>query len=123
MELKEVIRAPSYASQPDYSTVNRGDSDFLNFSCKTCGKALKINFQEQIDYCWKGKTDRINEEEQQDLKKYYSIGLSKKSHDGGLPVFDKVICSKCSSTYLTYCGVNEFCNSAYKIFVQGILKV
>ncbi|WP_299821618.1 hypothetical protein [uncultured Pontibacter sp.] len=123
MELKEVIKAPNYNSQSDYSTGKDGNSDFLTFNCHNCGNALRIDFQKQIDYSWKGKTDRISEIEQQNLKQYYSIGLSQKSHDGGLPVFDKIICSKCSATYMTYCGVVEFSNSAYNVIVQGIIKI
>ena len=123
MKIKEPIKSPEYSNNPNYSTGKRNNPDFFTFSCQICDEQLKIDFQKQINFSWKGKTDKISEEEQLKLKNFYSIGLSQKSHDGGLPVFDKIKCPKCSTTYITYCGVSEFSNSACNIYVQGILKI
>lgn len=123
MNLKEELISPSYSSRPNYSTGRAEDSDFYNFKCLSCGNSIQIDLLKQIESSWKGKTERISEDEQFELKEHYSIGIAQKSHDGGLPVFDKVFCSKCSATYLTYCGVSEYSNSAYNVFVQGIVKI
>ncbi|WP_276497299.1 hypothetical protein [Pontibacter litorisediminis] len=123
INLKEEIVGPSYSSRPNYSTGRAGNYDFFTFKCLSCGSSIQIDLLKQIEYSWKGKTDRISEDEQSELKQHYSIGITQKSHDGGLPVFDKVLCSKCSASYFTYCGVSEFSNSAYNVFVQGIVKI
>lgn len=122
MKLKELKR-PTYSSVPDFSMARKKNPESFTFGCEVCNGVLKINFQRQINACWQGKTERINEEEDNELKRFYNIGLARKSHEGGLSVFDKIYCSKCQAAYVTYCGVIEIYNSLYSVQVQGILKI
>tara|TARA_R110000868_G_scaffold410622_2_gene699274 strand:+ start:293 stop:667 length:375 start_codon:yes stop_codon:yes gene_type:complete len=123
MKLETEIKKPSHQSEPDYITGKKDELESFEFECTNCGTDIEIDFQRQIKYNWNGNTDLISESERTELKKYYGIGLSEKSHDGGYPVFDKIICKTCGVEYLTYCGVREFSNSAYSIHVQGIQKI
>ncbi len=123
MELGLEIQKPSYQSKPDFVTGKTDKIKAYQFQCANCKTHIEIDFQRQIEYNWTGNTDLISDYERTELKKHYGIELSKKSHDGGFPVFDKVNCKNCGQLYVTYCGVTEFSNSAYSIHVQGIGKI
>ncbi|WP_400073378.1 hypothetical protein [Zobellia russellii] len=119
--MKEEILKPTYIKNPDFVTGKKDKIEFYDFDCLSCENKLKLNYKVQIENSWTGKTENISEQEYEGLKKHYNIGLSQKSKDGGFPVFDKIVCSKCLSEYYTYVGVDEFSNSAYFVQVQGIM--
>lgn len=123
MDFGQEIKKPSLQSNPDYITGKTEGRKSYKFECTECGNKLKISFQRQIKFHWIGKTNSISETEHSELIDYYGIGLSKKSHDGGFPVFDKISCKNCKQEYFTYSGVREFNNSAYIIYIQGIQKL
>jgi len=118
---KEILK-PSYIKNPNFVTGKKDKMEFYAFECLSCENQLKLNYKIQIEASWTGKTENIDEQEYAGLKKHYNIGLSHKSKDGGFPVFDKIVCSKCLTEYYTYVGVDEFRNSAYSVQVQGIMK-
>lgn len=122
MKLVDEIKRPKYDSVPEFSMVRKENPTSHKFKCQKCDWTLEIDFQRQINYSWTGKTERIHQAELEELKTFYSIGLSSKSHDGGLPIFDKINCSECGTEYITYCGVNEYANSAFNVYVHGILR-
>jgi hypothetical protein len=117
-ELKKTIAS----RKPDYIT-----SSFLNkfyeFDCVECQTKLELNLDNQIENSWNGKTENINSEEENELKVFYRIGMFNKAVDGGLAVFDKMKCGKCEAEYVTYCGVQEFSNSQYNVYVHGIAMI
>jgi hypothetical protein len=96
--------------------------DDYRFNCDDCGEKIKITAQEQIRVSWIGKTAAISEQDFKFLKKHYNIGNNNKSQDGGLPVFDMMICPRCKSKFISYCGVKETSNSAYSVSIFGIFK-
>ena len=112
------LKKPTTPSNPDYTTGQRHQP--YKFSCRICKSLMTIDFDRQINNSWTGGTEKVEEKELKELKLFYGIGLSGKSHDGGLPVFDKVSCEKCRAEYVTYCGVIETSNSAYVVTVNGI---
>ena len=120
MEIIKEILKPGDESKPFYQT-NDSENDY-SFSCDECGELINLDSNRQIENNWKGKSDLLTDHDFNFLKAYYRIGLSKKSTDGGFPVFDKLTCSKCISKYISYCGVQEFSNSAYKITINGLFK-
>lgn len=123
MNLSEELKNPSYTSKPDFVTGKIDKKKFFHFDCSCCEKKIEIEFKRQIDFSWEGKTDLISDQELVELKRYYGIGFSQKSHDGGQPVFDRVECQKCKQDFITYCGVREISNSTFSIHVQGILRM
>lgn len=123
MEFIEIIIKPVYSKVPECTMSQEVNSDFFQFNCTACGKLLKLDFRKQINSAWIGKTENVSEKEKSDLEIYFSIGDNRKSHDGGLSVFDKIECEQCKATYLTYSGVNEFSNSAFNVYVQGVVRV
>jgi hypothetical protein len=114
------IKRPTTSANPDFITGNPARP--YKFNCQICNAPTQIDFDRQINNSWNGRTEKITEEEVKELKSFYGIGLSGKSHDGGLPVFDKVFCEKCRTSYLTYCGVIETSNSAYSVTINGIIR-
>jgi hypothetical protein len=119
MKIIQELKKPTINKKPDFTTDNILNNCF-KFNCIKCESELELNLDNQIKNSWLGKTENINNEEEIEAKKFYRIGLFRKAIDGGLAVFDKIKCGKCKAEYLTYCGVNEFSNSAYNVFVQGI---
>ncbi|WP_187264371.1 hypothetical protein [Pontibacter beigongshangensis] len=122
MKMKVEIITPVYYKKPDFITGESEKRKQYLFKCAACGAELGIDFQKQIQNCWTGKTDEVTDREHEELKAHYGIGSSNKSHEGGLPVFDKVACTPCSGQYYTYSGVNEFSNSTFTVQIQGIAK-
>jgi hypothetical protein len=120
MEIIKRIIEPENDRKPYYRTVDC-ETDY-SFSCDECGKPITMDSNEQIKNCWIGKTESITDRDFEFLKSIYKIGIINKSTDGGLPVFDKLTCSKCESKYISYCGVREYSNSAYLITLNGLLK-
>jgi transcription elongation factor Elf1 len=96
--------------------------DDFRFNCDDCGNEIKITAQDQISGSWIGKPDAISELDFKFLKKHYNIGLNNKSQDGGLPVFDMMICPRCESKFISYCGVKETSNSVYSVSIIGLFK-
>jgi hypothetical protein len=117
------IKKPNYNSKPDYTMTREQNPTVYEFKCRVCDNVLELDFQRQINNSWTGKTDKVDQTEKFEMKSFYSIGLSAKSHDGGQPVFDKINCSNCGAEYMTYCGVNEYSNSAFNVYVHGILRL
>lgn len=123
MDITEHIKKPTYVAKPDFQT-GKGDSSMpYHFNCSSCGSPVEISMERQIANNWKGKTDEIKDDDLNQLKEYYSIGLSGKSHEGGFPVFDKISCSNCHKKYITYCRVLEHSHSVYSVQVQGVIKI
>lgn len=114
------IKKPTISSNPDFVTGISFQPYTIN--CDICNTLITIDFNRQINNSWTGRTEKTNDEEVKELKTFYGIGLSGKSHDGGLPVFDKITCKKCGTSYITYCGVIERSNSAYSVTVNGIIR-
>jgi len=114
------IKTPTAVQKPDFVTGKK--SQLYKFACNVCNSSIAIDFDSQINNSWAGRTENINEEETRELRSFYGIGPSGKSHDGGLPIFDRVSCKKCGTDYITYCGVVETSNSAYAVTVNGIIR-
>lgn len=123
MEIIDEIKKPSVANDPEFSMSRKQNPTSFKFKCKECDSVLQIDFQRQINNSWTGKTERIDAEHLNGLGKFYNIGLTQKSHEGGIAVFDKIDCSGCGTPYATYCGVTEYSNSAFNVQVQGILRL
>ena len=117
---KKVIE-PDHDRKPFYRT-DEYENDF-SFACDECGKLILLDSKRQIDNNWNDKRDSLTKHDFDFLKNYYNIGLNNKSIAGGFPVFDKLICPKCDSKYISYCGVREFSNSAYLVILNGILRI
>jgi hypothetical protein len=115
------IKRPTTLRNPDFVTGEKETQPY-KFNCAICKASIAIDFDRQINNSWTGRTERINEEEVKELRAFYGIGLSGKSHDGGLPIFDKVTCITCGANYIIYCGVIETSNSAYTVTVNGIIR-
>lgn len=122
MKFVNEIKKPICNSFPDFTMTQEQNPKGYNFNCRVCGNVLEIDFQRQISSMWAGKTDKVKRVESEELKIFYTIGLNAKSYDGGQPVFDKINCPDCGTVYMTYCGVNEYSNSAFNIYVHGILQ-
>lgn len=120
MEIIKNILEPEYDRKPFYQT-EEYENDF-SFVCDECGKKILLDSKRQIDNSWNGKTDSLTNRDFDFLKAYYKIGLNNKSADGGFPVFDKLTCSKCDSKYISYCGVQEYSNSAFMVALNGLFK-
>ena len=108
---------PSYFSNPDFKTGEK-EIKYYEFDCLQCENTLSIDLSKQTLYL-NGRFN-ISEGEEEHLNEHFGIGHSGKSHEGGDPVFSKVSCN-CGTEYYTYCGVNEFANSAYTVQVQSIV--
>ena len=119
MTIIQEIRKPSGSKNPDFTT-GSALSNCFKFNCIVCETELELNLGYQIENSWKGKTENISTEEENNAKIFYRIGIFRRAIDGGLAVFDKIKCRKCKNEYLTFCSVNEFSNSAYYVIVQGI---
>jgi len=120
MEILNKLFEPSVNRKPFFKTGELKKD--LEFSCEDCGAKIKIESKRQILNHWNYKTDSVIENESEFLKKYYNIGLTNKSNDGGFPVFDKVKCKKCESEYFSYCGVREVSNSNFWIVLNGLIQ-
>ena len=123
MNLTEEIKKPTHNSDPNFETGTLDSKKSYEFKCTECGSKVLVNYNRQTTFSWTGHSDLITQTEYSDLKNHYGIGISQKSHDGGFPVFDKVRCKNCGQQYVTYAGVREFANSAFKIHIQGIGKI
>jgi len=117
----EEIEKAHIGKKADFTSEIKNNSKHYSFSCKNCDSILKMNYQNQIDYCWIGHSNKIEKELFEKFKKFYNIGIFNKSIDGGFPVFDKIECEKCKIEYITYSGVSEYYNSLYYVIVNGIL--
>ena len=117
----EEIEKLNFTKEPNFTTDGKNSSNYYSFQCKKCDNSLKMNYQTQIDNSWNNQSLNLSKNLIEELKRFYNIGISNKSQDGGLPVFDKIVCKKCGSNYITYCGVREFSNSAFYVIVNGIL--
>ena len=117
----EEIEKVNFTKEPNFITDGRKGSKYYSFQCKKCGNLLKMSYKTQIDNSWNNQSLNLSKNLIEELKKFYNIGISNKSQDGGFPVFDKIVCKKCGSNYITYCGVREFSNSAFYVIVNGIL--
>jgi hypothetical protein len=115
------IKKPTTPYDPDYVT-GKKEIQYFKFNSDLCDASVTIQFDRQINSSWTGRTEKIDEKEVTELRSFYRIGLSGKSHDGGLPIFDRVNCEKCGANYITYCGVTEFSNSAFAVTVNGIIR-
>jgi hypothetical protein len=120
MEIITVLLEPKPIIEPFFQTSIKED-DFI-FNCDDCGRKLNISAQDQISKSWIGKSDKISEVDLDFLKTHYNIGISNKSQDGGFSVFDVIICPRCESKYVSYCGVRELSNSNYSVSLIGLLK-
>jgi hypothetical protein len=118
----EEIEKVQIGKKADFTSELKNNSKDYSFHCKNCDNILKMNYENQIDNCWTGHSNKIEKELYEELKKFYNIGLFNKSIDGGFPVFDKIKCEKCKIEYITYSGVNEYYNSLYYVILNGILK-
>ncbi len=116
-ELENII----ISNEPNFMTDGKNISKYYSFQCKKCDNILKMNYQTQIENSWNNQSIDLNKNLIEELKKFYNIGISNKSKDGGFPVFDKIVCRKCGNNYITYCGVREYSNSAYYVILNGIL--
>lgn len=114
------IKKPTTPGNPDYVT-GKKETGYFKFKCDHCDSPIRIHFDRQIHSLWTGRTEKIDEKEMRELKSFYGIGLSGKSHDGGLPIFDRVTCETCGANYITYSGVIEFSNSAFAVTINGII--
>ena len=123
MEIIDEIKEPTSTNDPDFTMSREQNPTSYKFDCGTCNNQVEIDFQRQISNSWTGKSEGIDEGDFKSLKRFYNIGSTQKSHEGGQPVFDKIDCSTCGTKYMTYCGVREFSNSAYYVQVQGILRI
>ncbi|NNT72140.1 hypothetical protein HKT18_07940 [Flavobacterium sp. IMCC34852] len=122
MTIVQELKKPNINKKPDFTTGSILNNCF-KFNCIKCESELELNLENQIKNLWLGKTENINVEEEIEAKTFYRIGQFRKATDGGLAVFDKIKCEKCKAEYVTYCGVNEFSNSAYNVIVQGIALI
>ncbi len=115
---KEIVKPSYYKSNPDIIT--GGDTaECYIFNCLICNEKVKLAYKEPI---FTSNEDRnITKEECAYLKEFYKIGHVGKSHDGGAPIFGKIYCEKCETSYFTYTGVSEPLNSCYHIYLQGIM--
>lgn len=118
----EEIEKAHIGKKADFTSEMKNNSKNYLFHCKKCDDILKINYQNQIDNCWTGHSNKIENELYEELKKFYNIGLFNKSIDGGFPVFDKLVCEKCKAEYITYSGVREYYNSLNYVILNGILR-
>ena len=117
----ELIK-PNSNKEPDFTTGKTDNKKLYEFDCTECGMGLKIEFEQFINNCWNGKTSNVSQNEYDELREFYHIGRSNKSHDGGFAVFDKISCSKCKTEYFILAGISEFSNSAFTVQIQGILR-
>lgn len=117
----EVIENAPTGKKADFTSEMKNNSKYYSFCCKNCDEILTMDYQNQIDNYWIGHSNKIEKELFEKLKKFYNIGISHKSIDGGFPVFDKIKCKKCKIEYITYSGVREYYNSLYYVIVNGIL--
>jgi len=118
MEIFESHIEPSFSRAP-FS--EGGGTDYC-LKCPNCENSLKIEFNELLNGAWNLR-EKFTEEEIGKIIAYFRIGIVSKSHDGGWPSFNIVNCKKCSSQYISYIGLNEYCNSAYRITEQGLASV
>lgn len=123
IKVLEELKAPTYESGPHYVTGILDEEGLYAFRCSTCRKKLAVPLVKQIKHRWAGKSPSMSEDLQEDLKRFYMIGILNKSHEGGNPVFDRIACPSCAQEYATYCGVGEVNQSSYFVQVQGILKI
>ena len=119
--MNEEIVKPTHTRRPDFIT-GISNSKFYVFECLSCGSKLQLNYEEQINNTWAGKRKELSQQECMYLIKYYRIGFSKKSREGGFPVFGKIYCQKCNTGYYTYVGLDEIRNSVHHVQIQGIMK-
>ena len=113
------IESPSHNKEPVYVTES-DEVKHYKANCGNCSRSMKIDLKRQIDNSWLGRSELISDRQLATFKQVFGIYISGKSHDGGLPVFDRITCEKCGTEYFTYCGVTEFANSAYSITIQSI---
>ena len=114
------LKRPTTLSNPDFVTGKK--SLPYKFMCNSCKTSMTIDFERQINNSWVGRSEKLSEKELKELNSFFGIGLAGKSHDGGLPVFDKISCKKCGTEYVIYCGVNETSNSVYAVTGNGIFQ-
>ena len=119
----EEVEKVHIGKKADFTSEMKNNLKDYSFHCKNCESLLKMNYQSQIDNSWTGHSLKIEKKLIEELKKFYNIGLSNKSVDGGFPVFDKIECKNCQMEYITYCGVREYYNSLYYVIVNGILML
>jgi len=115
----ELIK-PSYNKKPDYVSGNN-NSDYI-FNCVTCKSKILVQLENYIGFNFNSDPVKMSKSEEKNLKEFYRIGISNKSHEGGFPVLDKISCSSCSAGYSIYLGISEPLNGCYHVQVQGIIK-
>ena len=113
------FESPSYNKKPVYVTGTNQPRHFKT-NCPNCSRTIKLDLERQITNSWAGRSKLLSDEQLATFKRLFGIGLSGKSHDGGYPVFDQLTCPNCRTVYFTYCGVDEFANSAYSVTIQSI---
>ncbi len=121
MKIEHILIEPNSWREPFYDTLEKEDN--LIFNCIDCGQEVTIYSNTQTKNVWKSASDLLSEEDIKFLKEYFKIGLSNKSQDGGFPVFDLIMCEKCLSKYISYCGVREYYNSLYRITINALIKI
>jgi DNA-directed RNA polymerase subunit M/transcription elongation factor TFIIS len=117
----EEIEKVNFTKEPELITDSKNSSKYYSFQCKKCDNLMKVNYQTQIDNLWNNQSLSLSKNLIEELKRFYNIGISNKSQDGGFPIFGEITCKKCGTDYITYCGVREYSNSSYYVIVNGIL--
>ena len=110
---------PSYTRKP-YNDGVTGEK--YSFKCPSCLVSNEIEFGNLLQSAWNWK-DTFSKLEIIEIEKLFDIGGSGRSHDGGWPAINIVTCKECNEQYLSYVGVNEYSNSAYRLTEQGLVNV
>ena len=121
MRFGKSLLTPGYWRKPDFDSVDSTIKTF-NFRCVNCQKKIEKEFALIIgkEFGWH---DDFDEKTYSEIKKKFDMNAVNKTPDGSWTAVLKTNCEECRTDYLIYAGVNEYCNSAYKINLQGISEI
>lgn len=115
---------PSYTRKPNFRSYESAEKHFV-FACTQCAQSVTVEYDTLINGVFsrsQWKQD-LGETLAAEALRFYDVGIVGKSQDGGWPSMIKIECSNCKTLFLVYAGVNEFCNGAYLVTMQGITEI
>ncbi len=121
MKFGKSILSPSYIRQPELNFVDSLEKIY-QFECVNCPAKVELEVETIIgkEFSWHEEFDK---KLYQEIKRFYDMNAVGKTPDGGWTAIDKCQCSNCRTQYLIYAGVDEYCNSCYKVTLQGITEI
>jgi len=112
----EIILNPSWTRPYTYQGHDLSDGTGV-FGCVNCQEKIVVPFSNLLE-----NKKSIDEETENTLCKLFDVPIVGKSHDGGWPRFENVVCASCGQGYVAYIGVNETSNSVYGVTLQGVIQ-